>query len=50
MARCYSHKGATMTASRLEGMAQDLASNDYDFDEILEIVKEAYELGKDKSR
>lgn len=35
-----------MTASRLEGMAKDLASNDYDFDEILEIVREAYDLGK----
>lgn len=39
-----------MTASRLEGMAQDLASNDYGYEDILEIVKEAYDLGKDKSR
>ena len=32
--------------ANLETIAQDLSSNDYGYEEILEIVKEAYELGK----
>jgi hypothetical protein len=30
----------------LELLAQDLSVNDYNYDEILEIVKESYELGR----
>lgn len=32
--------------TNLQAIAQDLSSNDYDYKEIFEIVKEAYELGK----
>jgi len=32
--------------ANLEAIAQDLSLNNYGYEEILEIVKEAYELGK----
>ena len=33
----------------LEAIAQDLYTNDYSYEEVLEIVKEVYDLGNAKS-
>jgi|APGre2960657404_1045060.scaffolds.fasta_scaffold353771_1 hypothetical protein len=36
----------TKTRINLEAIAQDLSFNDYSYSEILEIVREVYDMGK----